>query len=69
MAADEHDAVIEAIRKLLDEGKSLAITTLDNADELGPDGYFELSDAASKTRRCLQYVILPDGRRICIRWG
>lgn len=60
--------VLAEVERLLQAGRSLAITTIDSADA-SVAGRFDAADVLSEASgRCVQWVILPDGTRICVKY-
>lgn len=74
--AQEFDAILDQVRKLLEQGKSLAITTIDTpwgdgapsvfTDEVGESSIFKSEGGG---RRCIQWVVLPTGKIECARYA
>jgi hypothetical protein len=71
------DAILDEVRALLEEGKSLSITTIDRptgnegvgglADGLSTNSIFGVGTASG--RRCVQWVILPTGEIRCAKYA
>lgn len=61
--------ILAEVARLLDSGKSLVITTIDEVEESAARR-FAHDDVVPHAgrRRCIQRVILPDGTVICIKY-
>lgn len=67
--SSSEERVIEEIRELLKNGKSLIVSTVDEPIA-GCADRFELSDIVTESGRpCVQRVVLPDGTVICIKYA
>ena len=68
--ADPKEQILIEIQKLIASGKSIVITTVDEPLAEGYAVDFELNDVSRSAsgRRCIQFAILPDGTKICLRY-
>jgi len=68
--ADTKDRVLREVGALLDAGKSLVITAMSDSTNYQFEETLEESKLLStEGRRCIQWVILPDGTRICVEYS
>ena len=71
--ASEFDAILAEVRRLLEDGKSLAIATIDTPWGAGrPQGVDDFPESSifksSGGKQCVQWVVLPNGEVKCARY-